>query len=146
MTEEVKLSEQVQIVAKARQEATELKGRRDALLEDWNKANQELLDALTQAGAGVAEAETKLRELALKAYAETGNKSPSPGVGIREVTKLEYDPKQALTWAIEHKISLSLDKKSFEGFAKAMPLEFVNIHTEPQATIATDLSKIEEEK
>jgi len=36
---------------------------------------------------------------------------------------------------------LSLDKKSFEGFAKATPLEFVKVTQEVQATIATDLGK-----
>jgi len=141
--EQSQLKEQINLVVEARQKASELKGQRDTLLEEWNKANQELFDALTQAGADVAMEEARLRELTLQAYAETGNKKPCEGVGIREITHLEYDSKDALKWAMQHQIALSLDKKSFEGFAKATPLEFVEIHTEAQATIATNLEKVE---
>ena len=57
------LKEQIKVVVEARQKAAELRGQRDALLEDWNKSNQGLFDALTQAGAEVAEVEARLREL-----------------------------------------------------------------------------------
>ena len=134
------LKEQIKVVAEARIKAVILRDKRDALMDEWNKANQELFDALTQAGADVAVEETKLRELALQAYElDKTNKAPAPGVDIREVTKLGYDPKEALKWALHHEIALTLDKKSFEGFAKATPLNFVTISTEPQATIAKDL-------
>jgi len=133
------LKEQIKVVAEARQKATELKGQRDTLLVEWNKANQELFDALTQAGAGVAVEEAKLRELTLEVYNLTGNKKPAEGVGIREVTKLEYDTKEAYNWAIEHTIAIKLDVQAFEKVAKVSPPEFVKITTEPQATIATQL-------
>jgi len=133
------LEEQIKIVAEARQKATELKSQRDILLEAWNKANQELFDTLTQAGAEVAEVEAKLRELTLQAYAETGNKAPAVGVGIREVTKLSYDLKVAFDWAIEHTVALKLDTSTFEKIVKVDTPDFVKITTEPQATIATNL-------
>jgi len=53
---------------------------------------------------------------------------------------LDYDPKEALKWAMEHQIALSLDKSSFDKFAKATPLDFVTIREEPRAQIAQNLT------
>ena len=139
------LKEQIKVVAEARHKAIELKNRRDALLGEWNKTNQGLFDALTQAGAEVAVVEAKLRELTLQVYAETGNKSPMLGVGIREVTKLEYDMKVAFNWAVEHTMALKLDTTAFEKIARVSPPNFVKVYQEPQATIATQLNVEEEE-
>lgn len=138
---ENQLQEQIKVVAVARKLAQEKADVWKVARTAWDEANKNLLDEAMQTSQFVNAAEIVLRELTLKAYAETGNKQPIPGVGIREVTKLDYDPKEALKWAMEHQIALSLDKKSFEGFAKATPLEFVKVTQEPQATIATDLSK-----
>ena len=142
MIETETLESQIRVVVEARRRATELKDQRDTLLEDWNKTHQGLFDALTQAGAEVAEVEATLRELTLQAYAETGNKAPAVGVGIREMTVLTYDNKVAFDWAKAHKIALKLDTSAFEKIAKASPPEFVKITTEPQATIATHLEEI----
>ena len=90
----------------------------------------------------VEKEETMLRELTLEAYKLTGNKQPVPGVGIRETTKLEYDPKVALNWGIEHHgIALKLDTKAFETVVKATPsiVDFVTSRTEVTATIAKEL-------
>ena len=133
------LEEQIKVVAEARQRAAELKNLRELLLEEWTKANRDLLDKLTQTGAEVAEVEAKLRELTLQAYAETGNKAPAPGVGIRERTVLTYDGKVAFDWAKAHKMALKLDTSAFEKIAKISDLDFVAVTTEPIATIATTL-------
>ena len=133
------LQEQIKVVAEARQRAASLKSQRDILLDNWNKANQGLFDSLTQAGAEVAEVEARLRELTLQVYAETGDKAPAIGVGIREVTKLEYDNKVAFDWAVGHTMALKLDVSAFEKIVKASPLDFVTVTKEPQATIATNL-------
>ena len=90
----------------------------------------------------VLDTEDQLRLLTIAAYNLTGNKQPVPGVGIRESTKLDYEPGAALRWATEHKIALSLDKKAFEGIAKTSQLDFVTSRTEIQATIATDLAAV----
>ncbi len=136
------LKNQVQAVAEARQLATELKDQRDVLLKEWNKANQVLFDSLTQQEVCVAYTEDRLRELTLLAYAETGNKTPAPGVGIREVTKLSYDPQDAFAWAIQHTIALKLDVIAFVKIAKVSPPDFVEVTTEPQATISHNLDEI----
>ena len=136
------LKNQVQAVAEARQLATELKDQRDVLLKEWNEANQVLFDSLTQQESCVAYTEDRLRDLTLQAYAETGMKVPTPGVGIREVTTLEYDPKIAFDWAIEHTIALKLDVIAFVKIAKVSPPDCVRVTTEPQATISHNLDEI----
>jgi hypothetical protein len=58
------------------------------------------------------------------------------------LTKIEYDTARALTYAREHlPQALKLDAREFEKVAKVLKLDFVTTHEEPQATIATDLSK-----
>jgi len=116
-----------------------LKLQKDTAVATWNENNRELLNGLTQAGIETAEAEAKLRELTLQVYAETGNKSPTLGVGIREITKLQYDSVVAFDWAVEHKMAIKLGTSAFEKIAKASPLGFVDVSLEPQATIAADL-------
>uniref|UniRef100_A0A6M3J5B0 Uncharacterized protein n=1 Tax=viral metagenome TaxID=1070528 RepID=A0A6M3J5B0_9ZZZZ len=138
----MELKELINEVVEARAKATELKSQRDALLEEWNKSNQELFDALTQAGAGVAIAETKLREKAIETYLKTLDKAVAPGVGIRVMTKLGYDSKEAMDWAVKHELALKLDTSAFEKIAKTNNLPFVTMSEEPTATIATNLEVI----
>ncbi len=137
------IEERINEVVEARAKAKELKRQRDVLLEGWNMANQVLFDTLTQAGAEVAVAEDALREMAISTYSETGNKAVALGVGIRETKVYTYDSKEALRWAIEHKLALSLDKKAFEGYAKQEDFDFVTLTKEPTATIATELERVE---
>ena len=143
--QEVSLLDQIKEVAVARQRLEVAKLEKEMAFATWEKEHADLLQEVNSAFAEVTTSETLLRELTIKAYQETGNKAPAPGVGIRELTKLEYDPKEALKWALHHEIALSLDKKSFETFAKATPLDFVKVSTEPQATIAQDLSAVIEQ-
>ena len=138
------LKEQIKVVVETRCKAQTLKEMVSELRTEWEKYNAQTLDNLTQAGADVAAEEAKLRELTLQAYAETGNKAPVPGVGIREMTKLEYDEKVAFDWAKAHKMALKLDTKAFEKIAKADTPDFVKIITEPQATIATQLEIVKD--
>jgi len=136
------LKEQIKVLAKARRQAgTALECRNMARVE-WENQNKVILDAVTDTATIVSETEATLRELTLQAYAETGNKAPAPGVGIREVTKLEYDAKIAFDWAKEHAIALKLDVSGFEKVAKVSPPDFVTIFQQPQATIATNLDTV----
>jgi len=133
------LTDQIKVVAKAR-EVAELakKARHDAQVA-WEESNASLFEDEGLACGASAGAEARLRELTIEAYHATGLKHPAEGVGIREVTKLAYDEKEALKWAIEHKLALQLDKKKFADYAKDGTIEFVAVTTEPQATIATVL-------
>ena len=124
-----------------RQEMTRAKAARDAALEALDQERPNLKADVLQATDQLQLAELALRTLALAEYDRTGNKAPGPGVGIREVTRLEYAEAEALAWAVEHTVALKLDKAAFEKIVKAAPLPFVASVTEPQATIATDLGK-----
>jgi len=136
------LKAQIKVVAEARAKVSGLKQQRNELLDEWNRTNQGLLDALTQSGADVAVAEQELRDMTLLTFFQTGDKSLVKGVGIKEMTKLEYDTGVAYNWALEHKIAVKLDVLAFEKIAKASPMDFVKISKEPIATIASDLSSI----
>jgi len=140
MIEELK--EQVQIVAKARQAREKAVKAKNLAFTEWADQHKTLLDTFNSTAQQVREAEAKLRELTLQVYEETGNKAPTKGVSVKIFEVLNYDPKVALKWAMTHQIALSLDKKSFEVFAKAAPLDFVTITKEAQATISQDLSGI----
>lgn len=133
------LKAQIKIVAEARDRAREANCERVASYNKWVEANQPLLDNESRAKTVCLEAESALRELTLDTYVRTGNKAPAPGVGIREVTKLDYDMKVAFDWALHHEIALKLDIPAFEKIAKVSPPSFVTIYQEPQATIATQL-------
>ncbi|KKN60894.1 hypothetical protein LCGC14_0527650 [marine sediment metagenome] len=133
------LEEQIKVVAVARRNAEGAIAYKKTLHDEWETKHAEFLSSVASKSQVVAEAEAKLRELTLQAYTETGNKAPAKGVGIREVTKLEYDAVTAIGWALEHKIMLKLDVSTFEKYAKQNPIAFVTISQEPQATIATNL-------
>ena len=136
------LREQVGIVARARGETQKAIEMKNSSYQKWLEANQSLLDNESDTKNVCQKAESTLRELTLQAYAATGNKAPVDGVGIREVTKLEYDTKVAFNWAVEHSMALKLDTSGFEKIAKVSPPEFVRIFQEPQATIATNLEEV----
>lgn len=135
-----KLEEQIKVVAKAREEVERLNTEKQDAFSQWETEHKSLLFILKDAGEYKQEQEVLLRELTLQAYAETGNKTPAVGVGIREVTIYDYDSAEALAWAVEHNLALKLDESAFKKIVKATPLPFVTSTTEPQATIAQDLA------
>lgn len=139
MTDLATLKEQIKKTAKAREETRRLAGEKEQAYRLWAEANQALLNAVDDAKVYQADQESKLRQLTLEAYEETGEKKPAEGVGIREVTHLDYDPKEALQWAIKHVMCLQLDRKAFEKVAQIDPPEFVSITKAAQATIAQEL-------
>jgi len=133
------LREQIKVVAVARRVSQRLSEAKKASLDKWELENLRLLTEVATASEQVGEQEARLRELTLQAYAETGDKQPAPGVGIRERIVLTYNGKVAFDWAKAHKMALQLDKRAFEKIVKADTPDFVTITTEPQATIATEL-------
>ena len=133
------LEGQIKVVAEARGRIAQLREEKNLALSMWENENKELLRHLDTTAEAVNVAEAWLRTLTLQAYNETGNKAPAVGVGIREVTKLTYGPREALTWATDHRMALKLDVSAFEKIVKVSPLDFVTITQEPQATIATNL-------
>jgi len=135
------IQEQIKVVAQVRKLAQEKADAVKASKLAWEKSNRNFLEDAEQTAQFLSASEMVLRDLTLKAYLETGNKTPAPCVGIREVNKLEYDLPTAFEWAIEHRMALKLDTPAFEKIAKASPPGFVKTVTAPQATIATDLNQ-----
>ena len=133
------LQEQIKVVAKARAIANDLTCAKNKAYDKWVDDNIGLVTSVVEVKERVGEEEAKLRELTLQAYAETGNKAPAEGVGIREQTVLTYENKIAFDWAKAHKMALKLDVSAFEKIAKVSDLDFVDVATEPIATIATIL-------
>lgn len=138
----MELEEQIKVVAEARRDALKLSNEKKRAHDKWETENSEMLSEVSATAVIVSMAEDLLRELTLKAYVETGNKAPAVGVGIRDITTYSYDVAEALAWAKEHKLCLKLDDNAFKKQVKATPkdLPFVTSKTEPQATIAQDLS------
>ena len=135
------LQAQVVAVVNARRTADVAKEVKSASYAAWQEDNKELIETASDLSQQVVEAESRLRELTIEAYKETGDKTPADGVGIREVMVLEYDPDKAFGWAVEHKLAPKLDISTFEGIAKKSPPEFVKIDKVPQATISTKLGR-----
>ena len=135
------LEKQIRAVAQARDHRVfldELKKRR---LKEWEDTNAPLLSDIANNTAFLTDAEYRLREMTLLVFNETGNKTPAPGLGIRETIELRYNPKQAFDWAIKNPLALQLNTKVFEKIARGFPLDFVEYAKVYLATIATDLSK-----
>lgn len=131
----------------AREKVLDLKHTAETLEQmiadsDIGKELAEVRGWLKDAQQTQARMENEVREWAITAFLTTGDKKPHPAVQIKEYTVLTYDDGQALTYSREHiPNAVKLDKRAFEKAAAALALDFVQIATEPRATIATDLSK-----
>jgi len=139
---EAELRWRIQTVIIAREKAAAAQAHYDAAYSNWEYANSNLIDEKDEAKEALAGAELMLRGLTVAVYQETQNKAPYPGVGIREVTKIDYPAQEAFAWAMEHKICLQLDVKAFEKLlttASELRPSFVTVTKEPQGTIATKL-------
>ena len=130
---------QIRWVAETRKARGSLEQQKNDRQQKWMDENLGLLSELTEATGRVVDAEVKLRELTLQAYAVTGNKAPAVGVSVKIFQVLNYDPTEAKKWATAHGIALKLDVTTFEKLAKVEEPAFVNITEEPRAQIAQNL-------
>jgi len=137
------LKEQINAVVEARAKAREANCLRMAEYNKWAEVNQMLIDNEKSTKCDQDLAEIKLREMAVETYLTTQDKAVAPGVGIRVMSRLDYDAKEAMGWAMEHKLALKLDSSVFEKIAKTSNLPFVTIFEELTATIATELVRVE---
>ena len=135
------LKQQVQVVAKARRIAAEKSDDYSEAMEKWKHDNESLIAEKKDAEIDSLFAESKLRELTLAYFRETGEKKPLPELGIRVVEKLEYDLTLAFGYAKEHGVALKLDVLAFDKMAKISELRpgFVTVTPVATATIARNL-------
>lgn len=138
------LCDQTQVVLECREEAAKAKAALEWARKKWEEDNAALIADARYCADRMAEAEGRLREMALASFQATGDKNPGPGVSIRMMTRLEYNLNLARLWAQDHRMFLTLDTKTFEKFVKsggADQVPFVNVIQEPSIAIAVDLSK-----
>jgi hypothetical protein len=130
------LDEAIQTVVAARMQYQAVHQQVQHLREAWATHYAPLLQDEALQKQTVRQAEEVLRRLAVEVYQSTKSKDIAPGVRVREMTRLTYDPQDALTWAIEHRLALSLDVKAFDQLARVTTLPFVTYWIEPQATLS----------
>lgn len=140
------LQEQIRQVAELRILVATLSQLQKLSYEIYLAAHSFDIEHLAKQKKGLEKAESLLRQTALESYALDGNKAPIAGVIIKEFETLVYDPAVALAWALNHSMALQLDVKAFEKIAKVSPLACVSYRGEARAQIATDLTKLLEEK
>jgi hypothetical protein len=130
------LEEAIQTVVTARTQYQAVHQQVQHLREAWATHYAPLLQDEALQKQAVRQAEEALRRLAIEIYHSTGSKDIALGVCVREMTRLTYDPQDALTWAIEHRLALVLDVKTFDQLARVTTLPFVTYWIEPQATLS----------
>lgn len=126
-----------------RRELASVKEELGRRYEQWEKENAALIERKRDLEKLASDLEELVRAMAVNIAKETGDKNPAPGVKIRTVTRLKYEPEKALDWALSRgmKEVLALNKRAFEKMAKAVKPEVVTVEEELQATIARDLDK-----
>ena len=137
---EFKMLEELKKLKDLREQIEIIKGQYEVKVKTFEEENKTLIEQKQTLNNAMAVVENDLRTMALEKFKETGEKKLAFGVGIRVMTKLEYDNKVAFNWAEEHKMALTLDKKVFEKIAKAQDIDFVKKLEVPSATLP---SKIE---
>lgn len=112
--------------------------RHKALLDErrsqFEQENADLVTSVRALGDEISELKENIRPLAEAEYERTGSKKLWGGVGIREKTSLNYDPADALAFAHEKDMFLTLDTKAFEKAAESLGLPFVTVEKVPQVT------------
>lgn len=120
---------------------------KNGLIQEFESRNEQLFNIMKDKRVELGEVEESLREDTLKLHQLTGEKKFVGGVGIRLAKVLEYDRREALKWATEHKLALALDVRAFEKIAKNTYIDLVMVTEVPKATIPQkiDLSSLEGE-
>ncbi len=129
------MKEQILKLKDLREKKEQLSAQKRSAYGKYLQENGALFFDIDTVAEQIGIIEDEIKELALMEYKETGEKKLKFGVGIRILKKLEYEEAEALTWAKEHSMALSLDKRYFDKIARANKIDFVKINEIPQATI-----------
>jgi hypothetical protein len=108
------LNEAIQTVVAARTQYQEVHTQVQHLREAWATHYAPLLQDEALQKQTLRQAEAVLRRLAIAMYQATGSKELASGVRVREMTRLTYDPQDALAWAIEYRRALALHVKAVD--------------------------------
>ena len=130
------LEDAIQMVITARTQYHLIQSHVHQLREAWATQHADVLQEHARSRETMQQAEAVLRALAIELYQSTGSKDLAPGVKVREMTRLTYEPHAALSWALAHQMALALDVKTFEQLARVTVLPFVRRWSEPQTTLS----------
>jgi len=111
---------------------------------EWEASVADLMQQVLDAKVAMLDAENSLRETAIASYeADPGGGKHLPfGVIIRSTKTLCYSLDEATSWALEHRIAITLNKRAFEKIAKASPPPFVEIKEVLKVGIPVDTAKL----
>ena len=133
------MKELIEYLKEQRTKQTEAKDKYNKAFEQFREQQKSTLEDIENCNLVIGGLTTDIKAEALTEYEKTGNKKLEFGVGIRVMSKMNYDPIKAFDWAKEHQLAIMLDKKSFEKHAKADELDFVEISEVATATIPMKL-------
>ena len=139
------LEQEIVHLALLRRTSAHLTDQFKVLKDAFAAAHAELIQEITGTNAMVNASERTVRTLALDAYQAAPEAALPTGVKIVQRATIAYERAAALDWARRTRLALtpeSLNEKAFEKIAKATPLDFVTLGTEPVVQIASDLSPL----
>lgn len=121
-TERITVKKEIEDLKTVREELQKQKDHYNAEYAKFVEQHNELTAKIAVCKGKEFDLVTDIKLEAIEEYEKTGNKKLECGVGIRLITKLNYDSDKALLWALKHEMALSLDKKRFEQLAKQKPM------------------------
>jgi len=140
------MRDEAKALADARTKLEEQSASLALLRRGWEESVAGNITAVEEAKAAVSIAEENLRKAGLAYYTENPDTKKLPfGLNVRITSTLEYSTDNALAWAVEHKMALSLDKKAFESIAKTHNVPFVTKKEVVTVTLPTDTAKLLQE-
>lgn len=102
---------------------------------EYKKTIEEISDKIKTIESSISTVKADLSTEAIEQFNENKEvKTFYGGLAIKEYDVIEYDEKEAETWAKEKNLFMLFDKKGFEKSAKTLNLDFVTFKKEPKVT------------
>ena len=95
---------------------------------------KDLVEQKKEKESKIAEIKEKLEVDVLQEFDKTKVKKYYGGIGVQERTELTYDEAQVFEWALDKKLFLQLDKKSFEKVAETIGAPTVKVEKKAKVT------------
>jgi len=95
--------------------------------EIFDKENEMLINLIKDTSESINDIKEILRIEGVNEYKTTNSKKLTGGLSIRITKDVRYDNDLAFSWAMNHKMCLSLDKTKFKKIAKVQELDFVDL-------------------
>jgi len=110
--------------------------------EQFNLDNKNFFDVIEELQNDIKEYRTTITTEALDEFKVDGNKKRLGGVGIRVTKLINYKEETAIHWAKDNMpicVKQTLDKKTFENFAKSNTLDIVEYSEKTSVTFPKEI-------